>query len=561
MSGWVRFHIVAWALLCALAGCTDEPIAAQSLGRDPPSLSTPPRGLLIGDSILDQHGNHARVALHNMGVDATVLGVWGSSLFTRNQYDCGEVQLTPHNDDFAWLHEASALIERVDPDLVFVYLNHNFLPEYPRTAEQCETPEDDVIALGSPDFVKMTGELLREFLRRLRARDARVVFGSPLPMNAERAADNPIFNAYLTFQEELDFDVVDVSEELVSESGTRVDTVADCDGIARRVRPETDNHLTYFGAGLMGSTLAQAVARELGLADKGISAPAERPTAVLSAPQGYRVVTCDAGTFAFGQGVVNAGGAAFAAERPPSRPAVAAATTPSGAGYALLFSTGRVLRFGDAPDLGSAEAAFLGGGAATGIGFTPNGAGYWVASSRGSVVALGDAPVLGDLTLTDDSVVGMASLPAREGYWLVTKRGKVAAFGAACHFGDLTGVSLSDPIVGVTAHPQGGGYWLVDRAGRVFSFGQARDHGSALRVPMIRIVDPRDNVEEVVVSNASAVGIAATASGDGYHVLMNNGAVCHFGDAPRRGSLYRIAVNGMMVWGGEPRYRGDSICE
>lgn len=561
MSGWVRFHILALALLCALAGCTDEPIAPSALGSDPPSLTTPPRVLLIGDSILDQHGNHARIALRNMGVDATTFGVWGSSLFTRNQYDCGEVQLRPQDDGFAWLHEASGLIERVNPDLVFIYLNHNYLPEYPRTAAQCETPEDDVIALGSADFVEMTGQLLRELLSRLRARNARVVFVSPLPMNAEPAAANPIFNAYLNFQEELDFDVVDVSAQLVSKTGGRVPSVLDCDGVARRVRPETDNHLTYFGAGLMGSALARAVARELGLEDKGISAPAERATAVLPAAEGYRVVTCDAAIFAFGEHVVNAGGAAFAAARPAGKPAVAAATTASGAGYALLFSTGQVLSFGDARDFGSPGPDVLGDASASGIGFTPNGGGYWVASSRGTVHALGSAPRLGDLALSDDAVVGMASLTTSEGYWLVTKRGKVGAFGAARHFGDLTGATLSHSVVAIAAHPQASGYWLVDQAGRVFPFGQARDHGSAVQVPMLLMVDLRRKLDEPVVSSAKAIGIAATPSGAGYHVLLENGAVCHFGDAPRRGSLYRTAVNGMMMWGGEPRYPGGSPCE
>lgn len=561
MSGWVRYGCLALALLCTQAGCTDEPLVPAPGKTEPRRLSDPPRVLLIGDSILDQHGSHARVALRNMGLDATAHGVWGSSLFTRNQYDCGAVQVRPQNDAFAWLQKASQLVERVDPDLVFVYLNHNYLPPYPRTAEQCQTPEDDFIELGSPEFVEMTGRLLQEFLRRLRLHAARVVFVSPLPMDERPARENVIFNAYLTFQEELDFDVVDVSAQLTSNTGGRLLTAPDCDGFERRVRPERDNHLTYFGAGLMGSALARAVARELGVADNGISAPAERPSAVLAAGDGYRVVTCDAATFAFGEGVVNAGGGAFAAARPSGKPAVAAAGTESGAGYLLLFSSGQVLSFGDAPNFGSAGADVLAGANASGIALAPGGRGYWIASSRGAVHAFGGAPILGGLPLANDAVVGMAALRANAGYWLVTSSGQVGAFGAARHFGDLAGASLSHSIAGIAAHPEGNGYWLLDQAGRVFPFGEARDHGSAYQVGLARLIDYHRELNEPVASTATALGITATPSGSGYHVVLDNGALCHFGDAARRGSLYRTAINGMLIFGREPRYPAGSPCE
>lgn len=558
----MKFRAGVLAALFCLAGCTDELLAPSAIRTsDQPPLSTPPRVLLIGDSILDEHGSHARVALRDMGVDATAYGVWGSSLYTRNQYDCGRVQAQPRDQHFAWLQKASELVERVNPELVFVYLNHNYGPDFPRTAEQCATPEEDFIELGSADFVEMTGQLLRDFLGRLRLHGARVVLVAPLPMDEKPASENSIFNAYLTFQQELDFKVVDVSAQLISETGGRALWVPNCEGRARRVRPATDNHLTYFGAGLMGSALARAVARELQLRDRGISAPAERPSAVLTAGTGYRVVTCDAATFAFGEDVVNAGGAAFAEARPLSKPAVAAATTPSGTGYALLFSTGQVLRFGDALDYGSPSADRFAGATASAIGFAPGGSGYWVASSRGGVHALGGAPALGDLPLSDDSVVAMASMPDRPGYWLVTSRGQVGAFGAARHFGDLSGATLSDALVGIAAHPRGDGYWLLDQRGRVFPFGAVLDHGSALNVEMIRILDYRREINEQIVSSAQAVGIAASASGNGYHVVMDNGAVCHFGDAPRAGSLLRSAVNGMLMWGGEPLYPAGSPCE
>ncbi|HMJ15826.1 MAG TPA: hypothetical protein VK524_30630 [Polyangiaceae bacterium] len=548
-------------LLLLLSGCTDEPVVGTGTSAAR-RLSTPPRVLLVGDSIMDEHGSHARMALRAMGIDAQVLGAWGSCLFTREQYDCDRVQMHANGSGFSWLDRATALVRDVDPDLVVIYLNHNYGPEPPRSAEQCRSPEEDSIAVGSPEFELMAQRLLREFVRRLSIRNARVLLVKPLPVREnEPAAENPFFKAYLGIQEELGFGVVDASEQLISENGGRIETVADCDGLERRVRPKDDVHLTYFGAGLMGTALARAVARELHIDGAGVSAPAERPVTLLAADTGYRVVTCDSAVFAFGSDVPNAGGAAFSEARPRARPVVGAAATTSGEGYVQVFSNGQVLAFGDAAELGSLPEERLAGAEVRGIAYSANDAGYWVALSNGEVHAIGAAAVLGNMPISNDSVTAIAAAAGGEGYWLVTANGQVGAFGSAVHFGDLAGSPPSHAVVGIAPHPRGGGYWLLDRAGNVFPFGDARQRGGAAGQDLRIMVDHQRYITKPVTSDAKAVAIAATSSGDGYRIALDNGAVCHFGDASRLGSLYRTFFNGMLVWLNEPFYAATSSCQ
>lgn len=561
MLGRKRFGELAVALLLAAAGCTDDIPREEALATStPPRLSNPPRVLLLGDSILDESGNHAAVALRNMGLDAYTYGVWGSSLFTRNQYDCGELQAD--SDRFSWLGRASPLIDRIDPDLVFVYLNHNYGPDVPRTREQCEASSEESIALGSPEFARMTRTLLSEFLHRLRRRGARVFLLSPVPMDPDRpAAENPIFLAYLGLKEELGFGVLDAAQSIAAANGGRIESLPDCFGRSARVRPEHDLHLTYFGAGVMGSALANEIAKVLGLRTQGISAPAEQPVALASAETGYRSFTCDAASFAFGTGIINAGAAAYAPTRDALGPVVAAAGTRSGQGYAELFASGRVLTFGDARDFGSAKPPLGPADAPSGIAFTPSGAGYWVSRLDGNVEAFGDAPDFGDLELSSDPVVGIAAHPSTLGYWLVRANGAVHAFGNSEHFGDFGGCPLAHPLVAIAAHPTGRGYWLLDDSGQVFAFGTARHYGNAAGADPLRLLDYGRRLTEPVANTAPAISIGSSATGNGYHVLLRSGAVCHFGDAPRFGSTYATAIDGMRAWLGEPFYAPTSPCE
>ena len=88
-----------------------------------------PRVLLMGDSVMDQQGNHAAFELRQAGVDARVVGFWGSSLLSRDQYDYGRT--IPNG---LWLARAAQEVATFNPEVVAVYLNHNYWPPFPRDA-------------------------------------------------------------------------------------------------------------------------------------------------------------------------------------------------------------------------------------------------------------------------------------------------------------------------------------------------------------------------------------------------------------------------------------------
>src|SRR5258708_16541364 len=103
------------------------------------------RVLLVGGSIMDEAGSDAVLALRNMGVDARVYGAWGSSLYTRNQYDCGE--LRTDSTGFSWLVTADTLIHPIEPDLVFFHPNPNYGPDLPETPTQSASTSEASIGL------------------------------------------------------------------------------------------------------------------------------------------------------------------------------------------------------------------------------------------------------------------------------------------------------------------------------------------------------------------------------------------------------------------------------
>ncbi|HSD09606.1 MAG TPA: hypothetical protein VLF14_01380, partial [Candidatus Binatia bacterium] len=116
----------------------------------------PLRVLLVGDSVLDQMGSHAQIALRQAGAEVLTVGRWGSALFTRDQYDFGAVAANPPPG--TWLGDAPGLIDDFDPDVVAIYLNHNYWPPAPRDAQ------GNPIALGGAGFLEMAQALLREFV-------------------------------------------------------------------------------------------------------------------------------------------------------------------------------------------------------------------------------------------------------------------------------------------------------------------------------------------------------------------------------------------------------------
>ena len=85
------------------------------------------------------------------------------------------------------------------------------------------------------------------------------------------------------------------------------------------------------------------------------------------------------------------------------------APTPSGDGYWLVGSDGKVFSYGDAAALGSASALK----SAAAIASTPSGAGYWAVGTNGALAVFGDAADLGHPTgALAKPIVGMAVLPA-----------------------------------------------------------------------------------------------------------------------------------------------------
>jgi lipoprotein-anchoring transpeptidase ErfK/SrfK len=95
----------------------------------------------------------------------------------------------------------------------------------------------------------------------------------------------------------------------------------------------------------------------------------------------------------------------------------------------------------------------------------------------------------------------------------------VAALGGAPQHGGLAG-PLNQPIVGMAATATGQGYWMVASDGGVFAFGDARFMGSTGH---LRLAQP-------------VVGMAATPKGDGYWLVASDGGVFAFGAARFLGS-------------------------
>ena len=80
---------------------------------------------------------------------------------------------------------------------------------------------------------------------------------------------------------------------------------------------------------------------------------------------------------------------------------------------------------------------------------------------------------------------------------------------------------LNAPIVGMAATASSNGYWLVAADGGVFAFGDAGFFGSMGGQPL----------------NKPIVGMAATADGQGYWLVASDGGVFAFGDAGFHGSM------------------------
>ena len=85
---------------------------------------------------------------------------------------------------------------------------------------------------------------------------------------------------------------------------------------------------------------------------------------------------------------------------------------------------------------------------------TPSGNGYWLVASDGRIFAFGDAAFRGSTggTPLNKPIVGMQRTVTGNGYWLVASDGGIFAFGDATFAGSTGGTPLNKPIVAMTAN-------------------------------------------------------------------------------------------------------------
>jgi hypothetical protein len=555
----VAAAVVACGSLSSVDGDYQSATTATPARLEAVAKPAPKRILIFGDSIAAQAGGHAQLALEEVGVDVRVIGLWGQGLFTPEQYDMGATN--PHPPAGSVMTAADEAVVEFRPDVIAVSLNHNYWPPYPRDAAGAP------IARGSEAFRSMARTQITELVRRLSVTGAEVYLLDPIPERPHEAiAANPIWTAYLSTQDDLGFGVIPAGGVVAGVDGGRVESLHDCTGNDLRVRPADDIHLTYFGAGLLGTSWARQLAEAVGVDASGIEAPSQAPVALTPMGTGYRLVTCDGATFRFG-----VGGSPFgAAEAPvpaggagtPADPVVGAAATPDGDGEWLVTRSGRVVALGSATAAGGVQLAD--GDKVVGIAAAPNGTGYWVAMASGRVQALGGAEDAGGLEGTGEDVVDIAASP-EGGYWLLTNAGRVAGFAGAEPFGGLGRDTPSGGVVALAAHPTGGGYWVLDRSGAVHAFGTSRDLGSAADQPLAKVTRFASTADfdtvHVPATDAPTEGVALlpTPSGDGYWVLLANGAVCSFGDAPHIGGIHRSEVDQVLMLKGQ-EYYGEGPC-
>ncbi|MHB8293125.1 MAG: hypothetical protein ACYDH5_00510 [Acidimicrobiales bacterium] len=104
---------------------------------------------------------------------------------------------------------------------------------------------------------------------------------------------------------------------------------------------------------------------------------------------------------------------------------------------------------------------------------TPSGGGYWIAASTGRVSNCGNAANYSQLSSAPPSpIVGIATTPGGGGFWLAGANGAVYSFGNAKFYGSMAGTALNKPIVGIASDPATGG--------GIFDFGNAGFFGSAV---------------------------------------------------------------------------------
>ena len=502
---------------------------AAALPSQPKAAAVPaPRVLLIGDSVMDQQGGHAAFVLRQEGIDARTDALWGSSLLTRDQYDFGKSK-----PGGGWLKRAADQIAAFDPDVVAVYLNHNYWPPYPRDAAGKVIDGNGSDALWTPSGQAMLRTQVDALIRILRSHGARVFFVKPIPAgkigNPDPNAWNPIWHGYRPVLNAMHIPVIDSSKVLTGPNGLRSETGASCTGAQERIRPFDDLHLTRLGSGFAGTALASYVASVVGRGLNGNDAPGDHTAALVPTPDGhgYWLVGCDGSVYHFGN----------AAHLPGARSAIvhhrgvaAAAATPDGQGLWLVAADGTIVAVGHATRITFRVRPAT---AVTGVFATADGKGIVATTEAGVVNTAGTGRSYGGLAGRHLNGKILDIEPTRDGrgYWLVGVDGGVFSFGNARFHGSMGGVRLNGRIVAMAATPDNRGYWQVGADGGVFAFGDAKYLGNARWNPgyPYYLFTPRPGpVIDVVAAPGAAPGYWIV--GDTGRVINRGAAVGHAGD-------------------------------
>jgi hypothetical protein len=151
---------------------------------------------------------------------------------------------------------------------------------------------------------------------------------------------------------------------------------------------------------------------------------------------------------------------------------------------------------------------------------TPSGQGYWIFTSAGRVITKGDATNLGDMAgkHLNASVVSSTVAPDGSGYWMVAADGGVFSFGTP-FWGSTGNLKLNKPVEGIVPTATNKGYWLVASDGGVFAFGDAGFKGSMGSTKL----------------NKPVVGLVRY--GDGYLMVASDGGIFDFSNLAFQGSL------------------------
>ena len=418
-----------------VAASTVEPAAGPLRSAAPVRTGRAPSVLFLGDSVMDQQGNHAAFLLRQSGIESRVVARWGSTLFTPGQYRDGRPRFDrPAGDPSThWLSLAPRVIDRYRPTHVVVELDHNYWR--PATDRRGQPITD----LRSASARALVDTQLRVFVRTIRSRGAQVLWVAPTPSDTIGARELwPLMREQL---DRLRVPILDPNTEMRQRDGSRRAGARDCSGDLQPLFLPDRVHLTRFGAGVSGTALANLIAQRLRLRVIDAAAPGARAVALVPSPGGYHLVACD----------------------------------------------GSIFRFGDAPAIGSARSQIEGGPPVVDAHAAPEG-GVWLLRADGSILAVGTnllpptplvVPIETDAFVVDDPAGGQR---------VIDRVGVVTELDGAVDLGDVVEELPDEPVrrAWAIAHPRpaviaavgvAGGFYAVTENGEVVVRGTATHHG------------------------------------------------------------------------------------